>query len=263
MKLFNLIPLKEITKKELDKDISAIVVTINLTRDINIPKNSVDYIASELVGSSFIVIERGNSKDLMKPGDTLSTRVETGLLGDVKAQLNPTVAKVQEVLDALQTSLSTINSTLSPSTRADLQASIANLNKTTAGMSKLMDPELGSLSKSLNNMIKNLVIWLVIGLVLMTVFNQFNQRQQTAQAPIEYSQFIEEVKQGNVAKVTIGAVPRQGVAGENADDHGKGNDDCRTTHEQPLRRVLPFCDTRIQTPGSDPGSCMTHHGQHA
>ena len=52
-------------------------------------------------------------------------------------------------------------------------------------------------------------------------------------------------------------------AGENADDHGKGNDDCRTTHDQPLRRVLPFCDTRIRTPGSDPGSCMTHHGQHA
>ena len=28
-------------------------------------------------------------------------------------------------------------------------------------------------------MLKNLVIWLVIGLVLMTVFNQFNTRQQT------------------------------------------------------------------------------------
>jgi len=139
------------SKKELDKDVSAIVVTINLTRDINIPKNSVAYIASELVGSSFIVIERGNSKELLQAGDTLSTRVETGLLGDVKAQLNPTVAKVQEVLDALQTSLSSINATLSPATRADLQASIANLNKTTSGMATLMDPEAGSLSRTLNN----------------------------------------------------------------------------------------------------------------
>jgi len=54
----------------------------------------------------------------------------------------------------------------------------------------------------LNNMLKNLVIWLVIGLVLMTVFNQFNTRQQV-QAPMEYSQFIEEVKAGRIAKVTI------------------------------------------------------------
>src|SRR5881296_1113133 len=51
-------------------------------------------------------------------------------------------------------------------------------------------------------MLKNLVIWLVIGLVLMTVFNQFNTRQ-AAQAPMEYSQFLEEVKAGRIAKVTI------------------------------------------------------------
>jgi len=54
----------------------------------------------------------------------------------------------------------------------------------------------------LNNLFKNMVIWLVIGLVLMTVFNQFNTRQVT-QAPMEYSQFIEEVKSGRIAKVLI------------------------------------------------------------
>ncbi|TMG75667.1 MAG: ATP-dependent zinc metalloprotease FtsH [Betaproteobacteria bacterium] len=54
----------------------------------------------------------------------------------------------------------------------------------------------------MNNLFKNLVIWLVIGLVLMTVFNQFNTRQAT-QAPMEYSQFIEEVKAGRIAKALI------------------------------------------------------------
>ena len=51
-------------------------------------------------------------------------------------------------------------------------------------------------------MFKNLAIWLVIGLVLMTVFNQFNNRQ-VANGSVEYSQFIEEVKQGRIAKVVI------------------------------------------------------------
>jgi cell division protease FtsH len=51
-------------------------------------------------------------------------------------------------------------------------------------------------------MLKNLVIWLVIGLVLMTVFNQFNTRQ-AARSPLEYSQFLDEVKAGRIAKVTI------------------------------------------------------------
>jgi cell division protease FtsH len=54
----------------------------------------------------------------------------------------------------------------------------------------------------LNNLFKNVAVWLVIALVLMTVFNQFSTRQST-QKPMEYSQFIDEVKQGHIAKVTI------------------------------------------------------------
>jgi cell division protease FtsH len=54
----------------------------------------------------------------------------------------------------------------------------------------------------MNNMFKNLVIWLVIGMVLMTVFNQFNTRQ-TSQAAMDYSQFYEEVKSGRIAEVVI------------------------------------------------------------
>src|SRR5450759_2806150 len=45
---------------------------------------------------------------------------------------------------------------------------------------------------------------MVVALVLMTVFNQFNTRQQqTAQAQLDYSQFLEEVKQGHITKVVI------------------------------------------------------------
>jgi cell division protease FtsH len=54
----------------------------------------------------------------------------------------------------------------------------------------------------LNNLIKNLVIWLVIGLVLMTVFNQFNTRT-TAQAPMPYSAFVDDVKAGKIKSVQI------------------------------------------------------------
>ena len=62
----------------------------------------------------------------------------------------------------------------------------------------------------MNNLIKNVAIWLVIALVLMTVFNQFSARQQQTTS-MEYSQFIDEVKQGNVAKVTIEGRVLKGV----------------------------------------------------
>jgi len=53
-----------------------------------------------------------------------------------------------------------------------------------------------------NNLFKNIAIWLVIGIVLMTVFNQFNSRQ-SAQSSVEYSRFLDEVKQGHISKVLI------------------------------------------------------------
>jgi cell division protease FtsH len=57
---------------------------------------------------------------------------------------------------------------------------------------------------------KNIAVWLVIALVLMMVFNHFGTRQ-AAQAPLEYSQFIEEVRQGNISKVTIEGHVLKGV----------------------------------------------------
>ena len=54
----------------------------------------------------------------------------------------------------------------------------------------------------MNNLIKNVAIWLVIALVLMTVFNQFSARQPT-QKSMDYSTFIEEVRSGNISKVVI------------------------------------------------------------
>ncbi|WP_435627248.1 ATP-dependent zinc metalloprotease FtsH [Candidatus Ferrigenium straubiae] len=56
----------------------------------------------------------------------------------------------------------------------------------------------------MNNMFKSIAIWLVVALVLMTVFNQFNSRQTPASpSQLDYSQFLEEVKQGHITKVTI------------------------------------------------------------
>ncbi|PIV14759.1 MAG: cell division protein FtsH [Gallionellales bacterium CG03_land_8_20_14_0_80_55_15] len=54
------------------------------------------------------------------------------------------------------------------------------------------------------NNFKSIAIWLVVALVLMTVFNQLNSRQQqTAQAHLDYSQFLDEARNGHISKVVI------------------------------------------------------------
>ena len=54
------------------------------------------------------------------------------------------------------------------------------------------------------NNFKTVAIWLVVALVLMTVFNSLtNHQQQAAQGQLDYSEFLNEVKQGHIAKVVI------------------------------------------------------------
>src|SRR4030066_355306 len=55
---------------------------------------------------------------------------------------------------------------------------------------------------SLNNLAKNLLLWLVIAVVLMSVFNNFRNRPVQTR-PLEYSQFYAKVTEGSVDKVTI------------------------------------------------------------
>ncbi len=54
----------------------------------------------------------------------------------------------------------------------------------------------------MNNIAKNIAIWIAIALVLMTVFQQFGSPNAGANKMV-YSQFMNEVKNGNIAKVQI------------------------------------------------------------
>ena len=54
----------------------------------------------------------------------------------------------------------------------------------------------------MNDMAKNLILWLIIAIVLFSVFNNFNV-QPTA-LRLDYSQFVEEVDRGNVRRAIVG-----------------------------------------------------------
>ena len=53
----------------------------------------------------------------------------------------------------------------------------------------------------MNDMLKNILLWLVIAAVLLTVFNNFNTSADTNR--ISYSEFVQEVHDGRIAKVVV------------------------------------------------------------
>ncbi len=69
----------------------------------------------------------------------------------------------------------------------------------------------------MNDLAKNMLLWLVIALVLMTVFQSFNPRTPTAaNEPLAYSEFLEQVRADRVTEVVIGQDNRE-VSGKYSD----------------------------------------------
>ncbi|MFT3742132.1 MAG: ATP-dependent zinc metalloprotease FtsH [Gammaproteobacteria bacterium] len=64
-------------------------------------------------------------------------------------------------------------------------------------------------------MARNLLLWLVIGVILVTIFSNLSPRHETGEK-LSYSQFLQSVEQGNVTRVTIDNQYIQGVTKNNA-----------------------------------------------
>ncbi len=54
----------------------------------------------------------------------------------------------------------------------------------------------------MNNLLKNIGIWLVIGLVVLTVVKQFDSRQATRDS-VSYSEFMDKAKAGLVESASV------------------------------------------------------------
>jgi phospholipid/cholesterol/gamma-HCH transport system substrate-binding protein len=134
-----------------DKNVNGIVITINLSKEVNIPDNSQAYISAPIVGSSYIIIEKGNSKTFLKLGDTLKTRVENGILGDFKTQMGPTLVEIKDAVDSLKTVLGKVNRMFDIEAKNNLQATIVNLKEASNALKVLLNNENSPLVSTLRN----------------------------------------------------------------------------------------------------------------
>jgi len=135
-----------------DKEVNSIIVEIHLNKDIAVPKNSIAFIDGSVLGSAYINIEKGPAKDYLQSGDTISTRLDLSLLSDLKAQVAPTITRLNETFDSLKVTIGGLNSIFDPNTKNNLRALIANLTMTSAGLAQLLNAQSGALSQSLGNL---------------------------------------------------------------------------------------------------------------
>src|SRR5437762_2773839 len=124
---------------EKNRGLDAIVVTINLQKDVDIPKNSVASISSDLLGAANISITKGNSTEIMRNGDTLLSENTAGLVEGLKAQLSPALNSVNGAVLSLDSLLKVVGGYFDPNTKNNFHAIIGNLTKSSVELQKLLN----------------------------------------------------------------------------------------------------------------------------
>ena len=137
--------------RETDKNLTGILVSIDLVKDINIPKNSIATINSELLGSSALNIVLGDGTNYIKDGDTLQTRENVSVMGEFTKSVNPAINNVTKTLASLEILIRKLSEIVDPTTKNNIQSVIANLTQSSRSLTQLMDAQTGLLAKTLVN----------------------------------------------------------------------------------------------------------------
>ncbi len=76
-----------------------------------------------------------------------------------------------------------------------------------------------------SDIVKNLVLWVIIAIVLMSVFNNFTSTQHKSQT-LAYSEFLKDVRNGGVKSVTISGRAIEGatIGGQKFSTYSPGDD---------------------------------------
>lgn len=140
--------------REKDKNLSGIIVELSISKNINIPSNSIATMSSELLGGTAVDIHLGQGQQIVKTGDTIRSERSLGLAERFQDKLDPALANINKTVASLDELLQKMNLILDPATRGNLQSIIANLATSTKSLTRLIDAEQGSLAKSMQNVEK-------------------------------------------------------------------------------------------------------------
>jgi phospholipid/cholesterol/gamma-HCH transport system substrate-binding protein len=141
------------------KYMKQIVVTVSLTKDVNIPDNSLAVINPILLGGgATLEIQLGSSTTYLKTGDTVLTTLSGGAFDEALRVINPVLYEVRNSVKSLDSVLHVVTGVFDPATKNNIKEIVANLNATTASfalsaasLKQVLDMQNGALASSLNN----------------------------------------------------------------------------------------------------------------
>jgi phospholipid/cholesterol/gamma-HCH transport system substrate-binding protein len=137
---------------EKDKNMSGIIVAIDLDKEINIPENSLVFVNKELLGSPALVIKMGNSNKYLLNNDTIQSTYKPDVFENVQASINPAINNLNSAIQSLEVLIANVNSVFDPRTKNNMQSVVSNLAVSSASLNKLLNTETGAMAQTLGNL---------------------------------------------------------------------------------------------------------------
>jgi phospholipid/cholesterol/gamma-HCH transport system substrate-binding protein len=141
------------------KDMREIMVTLTITKDINIPDNSVAIIKPNLLGTTSLDIKLGDSHAYLKQKDTILTQANIGTLNDILGKVDPVLFQVTNAVSSIDSFIRNLNHVIDPNAKNNIASTLNNLNKISASLTlsaasleQVLNTQSGALSKTLNNL---------------------------------------------------------------------------------------------------------------
>jgi phospholipid/cholesterol/gamma-HCH transport system substrate-binding protein len=138
--------------KMSDKSVSSIVVTIELTEEVQIPNNSLVFVNKELLGTPSLVIRMGNSNSFLQDGDTIQTTYKPDMFENVQSSINPAINNLNSAIQSLEVLIANVNSVFDPNTKNNFQSVIANLAASSASVRSMLNTQTGQLAQTMGNL---------------------------------------------------------------------------------------------------------------
>lgn len=136
-----------------------IAVEVELEQDIVLPKGTSAELQAEMLGGVRMnLLFAENKGNFYAIGDTLQGANNAGLMGDLSTELMPKIVMIMPKLDSILVSLNAILADKSiPSTLSSLDATMKNLERSSASLSVLLDKDLPQAMTKLDKIEDNVI----------------------------------------------------------------------------------------------------------
>lgn len=136
-----------------------IAIEVELEQDIVLPKGTSAELQAEMLGGVRMnLLFAENKGDFYAIGDTLQGANNAGLMGDLSTELMPKIVMMMPKLDSILVSLNAILADKSiPSTLSSLDATMKNLERSSASLSVLLDKDLPQAMTKLDEIEDNVI----------------------------------------------------------------------------------------------------------